>query len=567
MSARRQHAWTLGFFLLVSALFTWPLVTAPLSIHVSRQFDLYSLLWLVDAMGSTDAGLHYSQTSWPVGESLNRMDSFLIAGLAWMGHGLLSGRLLASLLAILGPVISAFAAERVAATHFGARWPYSIIAGLSYAFSGMAATALLEGHVYALLNPWLPLLLGALLRTLGPIGSSRDGAWAALWWVLCLLTSAYTGIAATILVLVVALSSRFWRREDWRPAITAGMGMLAVGLAYAALFAHSGSAVRDPTEGMATDPLKVMMAGSVHLDSLASWTGIMDLHLHSVTGTLGFCVLVLSLISPLVLGRVHGMLVALAVTGILLSFGPLIQLSDGGLNLPAPVSLMALLGDKASFFNFPSRMLWIAHLALGILAAVVATHLAERVDRRWCLALLALAVVDSLAGTGTPFRTARVSHAVPSVYAQAPAGRAILELRPEFGSFGTDLALLTNNLGCAYQSAHGRPLANQCMGTTVGAGTRSLGRWLNTAVYQRALLRDVPQALGEMGFGAVVVRPDLYAEQDRRAVIGVLTQVLGEPLGQSTDAGEYLVMFAVPEITTTPAGRLAQYARIKAAYP
>jgi len=567
VSPRRQHAWTLGLFFVVSALFSWPLVSAPGSIHVSRQFDLYSLVWLVDAMGGPDAGLHYSQTSWPIGESLNRMDSFLVAGLAWLGQGLLSGRLLAGLLALLGPVVSAFAAERLAANHFGARWPYSIIAGLSYAFSGMAATSLLEGHVYALLNPWLPLLLGALLRTLGPQGTPRDGAWAALWWVLCLLTSAYTGIAATLLVLVVACASGFWRRDDWRPAITAGAGMLAVGLGYAALFAYAGAAVRDPTEGMASDPLKVMMAGSVHLDSLASWTGIMDLHLHSVTGTLGFCVLALSLMSPLVLGRVHRMLVFLAVMGVLLALGPLIQLSDGGLNLPAPVSLMGFLGDKASFFNFPSRMLWIAHLALGILASVVATRLSERVDRRWCLALLGLALVDTLAGTGAPLRTARVSHDVPSVYSQAPADRAILELGPEFGSFGTDLALLTNNLGCAHQSAHGRPLSNQCLGTTVGSGTRSLTRWLNAAVYQRKLLKDVPQALGEMGFGAVVVRPDLYAEQDRRAVIGVLTQILGDPTGWSTDAGEYLVMFEVPEIATTPAGRQARYASIKAAYP
>jgi hypothetical protein len=567
VSTRRQHACTLGLFLVVSALFSWPLVTAPGSIHVSRQFDLYSLLWLVDAMGSPEASLHYSQTSWPVGESLNRMDSFLIAGLAWLGHGILSGRVLAAILALLGPAISAFAAERVAAVHFGARWPWSILAGLSYAFSGMAATSLLEGHIYALVNPWLPLLLGAMMTTLGPQGRPRDGALAALWWVLCLLTSAYTGIAASLLVIVVAGASRFWKRDDWRPAIAAGTGMLVVGLGYAALFAQSGASVRDPTEGMASDPLKVMMAGSVHLDSLAGWTGIMDLHLHSVTGTLGFSVLVLSLLSPLILGRTQGMLVVLATLGIVLSFGPLIQLSDGGLNLPAPISLLGLLGDKASFFNFPSRMLWLAHLALGILAAVVMTRLSERLDKRWCLPILGFALVDVFFGTGTPLRTARVPLDVPSVYALAPSDRAILELGPQFGSFGTDLSLLTNNLGCANQSSHGRPVANQCLGTTVGSGTRSLNRWLNAAVYQRSLLRDVPQALGEMGFGAIVVRPDLYAEQDRRAVIGVLTQVLGEPLGQSTDAGEYLVMFQVPEVATTPTSRHARYAQIRAAYP
>ena len=151
------------------------------------------------------------------------------------------------------------------------------------------------------------------------------------------------------------------------------------------------------------------------------------------------------------------MLITLAVTGVLLAFGPVIQLSDGGLNLPGPVTVLGVLGDKASFFNFPSRMLWIAHLAIGLLAAVVATRLAQQINPRWCLVLLPLCVVDVLGGTGTPFRTARVPHSVPSVYQLAPANRAILELGPEFGSFGTDLALLTNNLGCAHQSAHGRP--------------------------------------------------------------------------------------------------------------
>ena len=48
-----------------------------------QQFDLYSLVWLLDAVGA-GAGLSSDATSWPVGESLNRMDSFVMAGLAWL---------------------------------------------------------------------------------------------------------------------------------------------------------------------------------------------------------------------------------------------------------------------------------------------------------------------------------------------------------------------------------------------------------------------------------------------------------------------------------------------------
>jgi hypothetical protein len=567
MTHRRQHACTLALFGLVSVAFSWPLATDPGGLHVSRQLDLYSLVWLLDALGSGGAGLSSEATAWPVGEDLNRMDSFVIAGLAWLGQGMLSGRLLAGLVALLGPVASAFAAERVAAKHFGARWPWSIIAGLGYGFTGMAATSLLEGHVYALLNPWLPLLLGAMLSTLRPEGTKRDGAMAALWWSLCLLTSAYAGIAATLLVLTVAIGSRFWQREDWAPAIVAGGGMVAVRLVYTLVFNLRGTTVRATTQGMSSDPLEVMRAGSIQLDSLAAWTGVADLQQHSLTGALGFTMLCLSLMAPLVLRRTPRLLVVLALMGVLLALGPQIQLSDGGPHIPGPIALLGLLGDRASFFQFPSRMLWLTHLALGILGAAVASKLAERVRPRWSLPLIALAAVDVLIVTGTPLRTQAIPHSTPGIYAQAPADRAILELWPDFGSFGTDLALFTKNLGCTHQSAHGRPLSSKCLGTTIGSSTGALGRWLNSSAYQRSLVADLPKTLGELGFGAVIVHPDLYGPQDREAMLEALTQALGAPAGSSTDAGQHLVMFHVPEVETSPALRALRFVQIEAAYP
>lgn len=565
MSLWRQHTWTLGLFALVSAAFSWPLVTDPAGLHISQQFDLYSLVWLLDAIGSGAAGLSSETTSWPVGESLNRMDSFVLAGLAWLGQGALSGRLLVGLTALLGPVVSAFAAERIAAEHFNARWPWSIIAGLAYGFTGMAATALLEGHVYALLNPWLPLLLGAMLSSTQPSGRAKDGLLAGLWWALALLTSAYTGIAATLLVLTVLVSRRPWKQDDLRPTLCALSTMLTVGLAYAAFFGIAGAGVRDPTQGMSSDPLKVMMAGSISLDSLASWNGITDAHRHSVTGALGFGVLSLSLMAPLVLKRTPRLLAALALIGVTLALGPQIEIA--GVIVPGPMALLGLLGERASFFNFPSRMLWLAHLGLGLLGAVVASRLAERTGRRWALGLLGLCVLDVFIVTGAPLRTQQVPYAVPSIYSRAPAGRAIVELWPEFGSFGTDLALLTNNLGCAHQSTHQRPIANQCLGTTVGAGTRSLGRWLNASAYQADLAKEVSAGLGQMGFGAVILHPDLYTPQDRSALLSALTRALGKPTAETTDAGEHLVMFVVPQVQTSPALRATTYAQIQAAYP
>ena len=69
---------TVLFFLLVSVGFSWPLVTDPTQLHISRQFDIYSLVWLVQAVGADDAGWTFARSAWPMGESLNRIDSFVL---------------------------------------------------------------------------------------------------------------------------------------------------------------------------------------------------------------------------------------------------------------------------------------------------------------------------------------------------------------------------------------------------------------------------------------------------------------------------------------------------------
>ena len=59
---------------------------------------------------------------------------------------------------LLGTALNAFTAERSAASDLGVGRPASLLAGIAYGYSGIAGNVILEGHVYHLLNPWLPLL-------------------------------------------------------------------------------------------------------------------------------------------------------------------------------------------------------------------------------------------------------------------------------------------------------------------------------------------------------------------------------------------------------------------------
>jgi hypothetical protein len=52
--------------------------------------------------------------------------------------------------------------------------------------------------------------------------------------------------------------------------------------------------------------------------------------------------------------------------------------------------------------------------------------------------------------------------------------------------------------------------------------------------------------LQALGFGAVVMHPDLYSRVDRASLVQGLEAALGPPAVISTDGGEHLVMYALP---------------------
>jgi hypothetical protein len=173
--------------------------------------------------------------------------------------------------------------------------------------------------------------------------------------------------------------------------------------------------------------------------------------------------------------------------------------------------------------------------------------LARSRGARWAAPVLLFAVVDALCITGAPFRTRTVPRTTPSIYAHAPGERAVLDLFPTFGTFKADLSLFTNNLTCAYQADHGRVIANQCLGTTLGVGPRAvLGKWMGDRLMAEQGMDKVVLGLSEMGFGAVVVHPDTFSRAVRKTIITEMGQAFGAPIATTRDGGEYLVMYEVP---------------------
>lgn len=569
MSAWTRRALTLLFFSAVSVVFSWPLVLEPTQLHISQQFDFYSVVWLAEAMGSEGAGWTSQQTAWPIGEPLNRVDSFVLAGLAWLGGRGLDPWFYPAALTLLGPVLSAGAAEHFARVHLRAAWPWSLICGLAFAFSGMSATAVLEGHVYVLLLPWLPLLAGAWMRVTTGEGGIGSGLAAGLWWSLCLLTSAYIGLGATLVLLVLGIAGL--RRISWPGAAAAAAVGLPVGLAYVWVFGAFGAGRRALSRTTAGESVEVMDAGALHLDSLAGWHGVSDFSMHSMTGSIGFTALILAMFAPWMIRGRRRLTICLSLGALALVFalGPRLQLHHDDLRLFWVLHPLSWFPDASSFFQFPARLMWVAGLGLGAAAAVACTELAERHGWKLAAPLLLFALGDVVLTTGMPMRGQEVRRSAPQVYERVAPDRAVLDLLPDFLPLQSDLSLYTNNLGCSHQASHRRALASRCLGTTVGTGPRAvIGGWLSESVLGAQVDgAQVTAELEAMGFGAVVMHPDLYSKSDRVAMAQGLEAAFGPPAVVSSDGGEHLVMYALPgEGPVDRAEARSRYEALEAAY-
>jgi len=583
---------TVALFTVLVVAFTWPLARDPLAHHLSRQFDWYGAAWLSGVAPLVDGRLDTAMTNWPFGESLVQADSFVLLAMSHLLTPVTGPMLPLALCALGGPVLSAWAAERFAARALGASWPASLIAGAAYGFSGLAATALLEGHVYLLLNPWLPLFAWHALVATRRTGRAGDAVLAGIYWGLCLLTSAYAGIAATLFVVVVGIAALVRRSLHAAPAVAFLAIILPLGVAYGAVFDANGGALdgRPLPASLAytfdeagdSDAASVALAdldpgdldpgdtaahvamnvGSTHLLTLVGWTPSVDAYRHSIAPSLGFTVILLSVVGLRALRGTPGWK-AVGVAGLLallLSFGPYLQLLGDDLRIPWllwPLDRVA----ASTFFRFPGRLMMLASLALGGVAALTASRVfAGR--RGPVLAVVLLAALEPLVQTALPARAAVVPVDTPAAYFDAPDEGAVLDFLPVFDTLAADQAHYWNNLTCSYQADHLRPILNRCLGTVPEEGSRVLvSTWLAQGLRQRA--PDLARVLADIGISSVAFHPDAFPEGSRATFRDALDRSFGIPASTSDNGGERVLLYLLPRGTTTPRQQVDAYKRLR----
>jgi hypothetical protein len=531
----RREGPMLAAFLAVSVAWSWPLARDPAGTMVSLHFDQFPVAWLADAARSFLPDGASGWSAWPAGEPLQRVDSYVFLGVAALLGGAIPGMLLANLFVLLGPVASAWTAAQFTKRALGGegaeeardRVPRAgeaggrvapFVAGVLYGFGPMALVAALEGQVYTLLAPWLP--LAALAAWEGRAGRT------ALHVALATLTTAYLGVDAVLAVggiLLVRLPVLGWARVA---RVLAAVG--AFGLAFAGWFATGEARAPGPVEGAT---LTTLLAGSPWL----------DLARHSLGPALGMVPLALgwmALVDGPAGGSGRRVRVGLALLGLvaaLASVGPRLELGVvPGTSLPGPLAAFTWTG-MFNTIRFPLRLAWVCAFAWGALAA---TWIGEA---RWRPVWVVAALVDVLVAGGAHARLRGHPVPVPTLYGLLPQG-AVLDLVPELGGPREDLGFLTQNLHCHYQRAHRRPVLERCLNTDLERSPRvAASREVHALLLGGAPAGEVRDRLGALRVSSVVVHADLYAPGELAEVTGGLSAALGPPLAEGRDGGEWLL--------------------------
>lgn len=504
-------------FAAFSVLWSWPLALHPGSVTMGLHFDQFPAAWLVHAAPSFVPDGVSELSAWPDGEPLVRLDSFLFLLVALLLQGALPGLLVTNLFVLLGPPISAWAAERFAREALGATFPASLLAGFAFGFAPLATIGVLEGHVYYLLDPWLPLCALAAWR-------DRPGP-AVLYWALCLLTTAYMGING-----LLVLGAVFWLR-GWNARIVAGVA--GVGGVYAVLFVAGGEATAG---GVRSEAL--LRIGSATLTTLVAWDPWMDLNRHSLAPALGLVPLCFALLAPFARLPAWRTWLFLGLGCAVLAVGPALEIGVSRAEaLPTPLWPLLRLG-VFDVYRFPIRFAWVSALALGCLASLVAS----RFRMPWIA--VGLAALDAFVFSGAFTRLRPHPTPSPALYALLPRA-PILDLYPEIGGQQEDISFYQQNLSCYYQLFHGRPILDRCLNTDIRRSPRVAA---SREVFRRLFAEEpVGDWLRAQGIGSVVMHADLYQNMERAELSARLSADLGRPAGEGHDGGEWLVAWEVSE--------------------
>jgi len=516
-------------WLCLGIVWTWPAVMAGPDI-VGLHFDALGTVWVIDAVSRLGFDLHDPFSAWPEGATYSAIDSWLLMPISMVGSSLDPARL-HGWIAVLGLASSGYAASAFA-RQVGATAPFHHLAGMIFAGSGLAAAALLEGHVYQIVNPWMPLMAIQLWRSGQPEGRLVNGVYAGVFFGLALFTSGYLGVSAGLVGLGLA-SSALIRRQGVMPVLVAGGVAVLFGVAYIALFSAAGQ----PGASHATT--ETLRMGSLSLNSIGPATAELDRTGHSWALALSAMTLALALIAVAVRHRGSRMLMGIAMASVLIAMGPdwTLGFAPDEAFVASPLHFLWEI-PSVRFLRFPGRVLWAAMLCISALAAVGVSVLARRLGLRWGMVLAALIVAEILCCVRLPFRQHVKVGDTPSVYSSAQG--AVFDLTGEGIRDSREVDSWMNAILCQYQTQHKQPIAEDCVAVGPAVNPRvQMARWVSQRLYEGDSL-SVVNRLKRLGFVAIAVHYDWIDPGDR---LRLKTALAGLSVQTERDQAEAVAVY------------------------
>ncbi len=518
---------------LLAIAWTWPALGSGEHFGVGRHFDALGTIWTIDAASRLLPGLFDPLTAWPAGASYRALDSYLLLPISWL-LGFLNPVRIHGLLQVLGLVLSGWAAEGFARA-IGARRPFSLVAGISFAFSGLSANVLLEGHAYHLVNPWLPLFAWSWWLATSRSGRPVHGVLAAAALAACLATTGYLGATAVLIGFGFLVGG--WVRNKSKIAVPVATGVGA-GVPIVATYAWwLGSP--DPSR-VALAAIEGSAQATANLTNLVVISGEIDRADHSLAPFIGGVVIAALVLAPRVLGHKERWrtLACVATLALVLSFGNRLGISPETTWFPMPMALFegTTIGER---LRFPVRFLWAWYLCGGALAARVATAMADRFGRKatW---IVAAVLFEAFVVVRLPFRQQTFSSEIPSAYAESSG--AVLDLFPTPIDDSGEMDRWFSAIACYYQVGHKKPLVDHCATVPEGANRRvQVNRWLVSAL-STGSVDQARQHLSWLGFTSVAFHADLFASGQRDLLEEQLSS-LGIPTTTAPDGGEHIRLY------------------------
>jgi hypothetical protein len=387
---RRQAAFAFALYGLFTIACTWPWARDPARLAVPYP-DLLGHVWglawvdhqaVRDPLHVYDANMYWPQTlSLAYTESL-LPQSLAAAPIRLAGGGALLAHNLVLLLSF--PLAGVFA--YLLAWDLTRSRAASFLAGLAFAFSALRFLHVV--HIGVLSFQWLPLVLWLLRRAVLRPRPATLVALAAAALVQALSSGYYAVLLALMLVVVAPLlAHRARRRHSLRPILlalaTAALLAMAALWPYAVLQQrHHLGRNRETFLHWSATPASYLSPGEyVDLPHLRALRTLTDNAWPLFPGT------AILLLAPFGVRRSNASRLALtlAVAGVVLSFGP--ELRVGGLAIPMPFEWLRR-GPPVSLMRDPSRLAILAHLGLGLLAALGLRRVLGWRRGAWIAALL-----------------------------------------------------------------------------------------------------------------------------------------------------------------------------------